>query len=68
MREDDENGVLVGLYDRKMKFKNIGVLKKIDHKDKKVKIFTNCDFRALKFGKVKIDEEFFDERIFNFPF
>lgn len=58
IREEDLQGLLLGLLDDKRKFLGLGVINKIDCKNKVLKIVTPCRGRIsiVQFGQVRIDK------------
>jgi len=57
IRKGEEEGILLGLYDAKRKFKGIGVLQEIDYLRKTLKILTpvSKDIAIIAMGKLKLD-------------
>ncbi len=57
IRKGEEEGILLGLYDAKRKFKGIGVLQEIDYLRKTLKILTpvSKDIAIVVMGKLKLD-------------
>jgi polynucleotide 5'-kinase involved in rRNA processing len=58
VRKGEEEGILLGLYDAKRKFKGIGVLQEIDYLRKTLKILTpvSKDIAIVVMGKLKLDK------------
>lgn len=57
IRKGEEEGILLGLYDAKRKFKGIGVLQEIDYLRRTLKILTpvSKDIAIVVMGKLKLD-------------
>jgi polynucleotide 5'-hydroxyl-kinase GRC3/NOL9 len=60
IRQDEERGLLLGLYDAHRKFLGIGVLREIDPRRKTLKVLTSVSTKPSRvvFGKVRLDEKF----------
>ena len=58
IRKGEEDGILLGLYDAKRKFRGIGVLQEIDYLRKTLKILTpvSKDIAIVVMGKLKLDK------------
>lgn len=59
IREGDEQGLLVGLYDEKEKFLGIGILNKIDYRRHIVQVYTpvTANIASFRVGQVKLDKQ-----------
>jgi polynucleotide 5'-kinase involved in rRNA processing len=57
-RHDEEQGLLLGLYDARRKFLGIGVLREVDSTRKTLKVFTSVSAKpaSVILGKVRLDE------------
>lgn len=60
IKQGEERGLLLGLYDAQRKFLGIGVLREVDWVRKTLKVFTSVSAKpsSVAFGKVWIDENF----------
>jgi polynucleotide 5'-hydroxyl-kinase GRC3/NOL9 len=59
MREDDEEGLLVGLHDSTDNFSGIGVLESIDYERRIIRVYTPVrrGVASLRLGRVKLDKK-----------
>jgi polynucleotide 5'-kinase involved in rRNA processing len=59
MREDDEEGLLVGLHDSTDNFLGIGVLESIDYERRIIRVYTPVrrGVASLRLGRVKLDKK-----------
>jgi polynucleotide 5'-hydroxyl-kinase GRC3/NOL9 len=58
IKQSEEYGLLLGLYDSQKKFLGIGILRKIDYERKALKVLTPVSAKpsSISFGKVRLDE------------
>ena len=66
-----EENVLVGLFDDKLNFLGIGIIKGIDYKEGKLRILTNVDKKVslIQVGKIKVNERGEEvTKLRNYPF
>ncbi len=54
-----EKGLLVSLLDQNRHFLGLGVISKIDYKNKKLKLFTSCREKVsiVQFGQIRISRD-----------
>ena len=59
LREGEEKGLMVSLYDANRKFLGIGLIKTLDYKRRTIKIYTSVkdEISIVKVGWVKVDED-----------
>jgi polynucleotide 5'-hydroxyl-kinase GRC3/NOL9 len=57
VKEGDEDGLLVGLYDKTGGFLGIGILSGVDYKRRIIKVYTpiNSNVASITFGQIKVD-------------
>ncbi len=60
IREGDERGLIVGLYDHLGNFLGIGVIQEIDYRKGFIKILSKAEgnISLIKLGRIKLDEQF----------
>ena len=58
VRQGEERGLLLGLYDSQRKFLGIGILREVDSVRKTLKVLTSVSAKpsSIAFGKVRLDE------------
>ncbi len=58
IRQGEERGLLLGLYDAQRKFLGIGILREVDSLRKTLKVLTSVSAKpsSVAFGKVRLDE------------
>ncbi len=58
IRQGEERGLLLGLYDAQRKFLGIGILREVDSVRKTLKVLTSVSAKpsSVAFGKVRLDE------------
>ncbi len=58
VKDGEEKGLLVGLLNRNRDFLGLGIISKVDYRNKTLKIQTSCrdEISIVQFGQVKIDE------------
>jgi polynucleotide 5'-hydroxyl-kinase GRC3/NOL9 len=58
IRQGEEEGLLLGLYDSQRKFLGIGILRKVDYVRKALKVLTSVSEKpsSITLGKVRLDE------------
>ncbi|MFQ6073696.1 MAG: Clp1/GlmU family protein [Candidatus Bathyarchaeia archaeon] len=59
IREGDEQGLLVGLYDKEERFLGIGIISKIDYERRVVHVYTPvaANIASIYVGQVKLDKQ-----------
>jgi polynucleotide 5'-kinase involved in rRNA processing len=66
IRQGEEKGLLLGLYDAQRKFLGIGILREVDSVRKTLKVRTSVSAKpaSVAFGKVRLDENLKEAQTF----